>query len=73
MTDTRDGRVYTMVGIGNQTWMAENLNVDIFRNGDPIPEAKTNEEWIKAGEEGKPVWCYYDNNLKNLLQLCGLF
>jgi len=50
------------VKIGDQTWMAENLNVTTFRNGDSIPEARTNEEWKKAGEEGKPVWCYYNNN-----------
>lgn len=49
------------VKIGKQIWMTENLNVDKFRNGDPIPEAKTNEEWKKAGAEGKPAWCYYDN------------
>jgi uncharacterized protein (TIGR02145 family) len=51
--------------IGSQTWMAENLNVNVFRNGDTIPEAKTNEEWIKAGEEGKPAWCYYNNDTAN--------
>lgn len=28
------------VKIGNQIWMTENLNVDKFRNGDPIVEAK---------------------------------
>lgn len=50
------------IKIGNQIWMAENLSVDKFRNGDPIPEAKTAEEWKKAGEEGKPAWCYYDND-----------
>ena len=51
--------------IGNQTWMAENLIASNFRNGDIIPEAKTWEEWIKANEEEKPAWCYYENNLKN--------
>ena len=56
---------YKSVIIGEQEWMVENLNVDHFRNGDPIPEAKTNEEWIKAGEEQRPAWCYYDNDPKN--------
>jgi uncharacterized protein (TIGR02145 family) len=45
--------------------MTENLNVATFRNGDPIPEAKTKEEWEKAGQEGKPAWCYYENDPKN--------
>jgi uncharacterized protein (TIGR02145 family) len=53
------------VVIGTQTWMTENLNVDKFKNGDPIPEAKSVEEWTKAGKEGKPAWCYYDNDPKN--------
>lgn len=53
------------VTIGKQVWMTQNLNVDKFRNGDPIPEAKTDEEWIKAGENGEPAWCYYKNNPDN--------
>ena len=60
-----DNNVYKSVKIGEQEWMAENLNVDHFRNGDIIPEAKTNEEWIKAGEEKQPAWCYYNNNSSN--------
>lgn len=32
------------VQIGDQYWMSQNLNVSTFRNGDPIYEAKTNEE-----------------------------
>lgn len=56
---------YKTVTIGTQVWMKENLNVSTFRNGDPIPEAKTDEEWERAGEEGKPAWCYYNNDPKN--------
>jgi uncharacterized protein (TIGR02145 family) len=49
--------------IGSQTWMAENLNVDRFRNGDIIPEAKTVEEWTTALRNKQPVWSYnsYDS------------
>ena len=43
----------------------ENLNTSTFRNGDLIAEAKTNAEWIKAGEEGRPAWCYYGNDQNN--------
>lgn len=53
------------VTIGNQIWMAENLNVDKFRNGDPIPQAKTSEEWLAAAENGEPAWCFYDNDPAN--------
>ncbi len=53
------------VTIGQQVWMTRNLNVATFRNGDPIPQAKTDEEWVKAGENQQPAWCYYDNDPKN--------
>jgi uncharacterized protein (TIGR02145 family) len=53
------------VQIGKQIWMGENLNVDKFRNGDPIPEAKSVEEWIKAWKNDQPAWCYYDFNPAN--------
>jgi uncharacterized protein (TIGR02145 family) len=53
------------VTIGQQVWMKENLNVSTFRNGDPIPEAKTDEEWKKAGENKQPAWCYYNNDSSN--------
>lgn len=53
------------VKIGTQTWMTENLNLSTFRNGNPIPEAKTIEEWERAGNEGKPAWCYYNNDPRN--------
>ena len=53
------------VTIGIQVWMTKNLDVSTFRNGDPIPEAKTEEEWNKAGENKQPAWCYYDNDPAN--------
>jgi len=56
---------YKTVTIGTQVWMKENLNVSTFKNGDPIPEVKTDEEWERAGELKQPAWCYYDNDPKN--------
>ena len=53
------------VTIGTQTWTAKNLDVATFRNGDAIPEAKTNEEWQAAGVNKRPAWCYYNNDPKN--------
>jgi uncharacterized protein (TIGR02145 family) len=50
------------VTIGSQAWALANLSVGTFRNGDTIPEAKSNEEWSKAGEKGQPAWCYYNND-----------
>jgi uncharacterized protein (TIGR02145 family) len=56
---------YNTIIVGNQCWMAENLNISYFRNGDPIPEAKTDEEWKYAIYDRQPAWCYYENDPKN--------
>ena len=53
------------VRIGTQSWAIANLNVSTFRNGDSIPNARTNKEWVAAGESGKPAWCYYNNDPAN--------
>jgi uncharacterized protein (TIGR02145 family) len=37
-----EGNIYKTCRIGDQLWMAENLRVAHFRNGDPIPTADTN-------------------------------
>lgn len=47
------------VAIGDQIWMVENLNVDRFRNGDPIPNAVKVKEWKDAWENKQPAWCHY--------------
>lgn len=64
LTDN-EGTTYKTIKIGMQIWTAENLNVGHFQNGDPIPQAKTVEEWKNANENGKPAWCYYDNDPEN--------
>ncbi len=53
------------VTIGTQVWMTKNLDVDHFRNGNPIPQAKTDEEWERAGKNKQPAWCYYNNDPAN--------
>lgn len=58
----QEGKEFATVMIGNQLWMAENLNVSSFRNGDPIPEVRSAGEWEKAGEAGQPAWCHYNND-----------
>src|ERR1035437_5039290 len=61
----KDGNSHNTVHIGSQVWMAANLNVSHFRNGDIIPEAEGADEWKKAGIDRRPAWCYYDNNPVN--------
>jgi uncharacterized protein (TIGR02145 family) len=61
-TKDQDGNTFKTVKIGNQIWMAENLNVEHYRNGDLIPQVKDKEEWTKL-KTG--AWCYYDNDPEN--------
>ena len=56
---------FESIKIGEQEWLVKNLDVDKFRNGDPIPNIKDNEEWIEAGRNSQPAWCYYDNDPEN--------
>jgi uncharacterized protein (TIGR02145 family) len=56
---------FKIVTIGTQQWMAENLNVGTFRNGEAIPEAKTVEQWKAAYYKEEAAWCYYNNDPSN--------
>jgi uncharacterized protein (TIGR02145 family) len=60
-----NGQKYKTILIGEQLWLAENLNTSNFRNGDAIFHAKSMKKWIRAGEKGKPAWCYYNNDPAN--------
>lgn len=53
------------IKIGNQISSSKNLNVDTFRNGDPIPHVENDEQWEKAGKNCEPGWCYYNNDPAN--------
>lgn len=59
------GQEYRTVKIGDQEWLADNLSVTRFSNGDLIPEAKSDYEWKTAGNNKQPAWCYYANHSGN--------
>jgi uncharacterized protein (TIGR02145 family) len=56
---------YTSIEIDGTFWMAENLNVKTFRNGDSIPQATDTESWERAASNRTPAWCYYEFNPSN--------
>jgi uncharacterized protein (TIGR02145 family) len=62
--DSHKNQADTVI-IGKQIWTTANLNTNTFRNGDTIFEAKTIDEFKKAGVEKKPAWCYYNNDSLN--------
>lgn len=54
-----DGNAYPTIIIGDQIWMAENLRVTKYRNGNPIPNVTGNAAW-QALTSG--AYCWYDND-----------
>jgi uncharacterized protein (TIGR02145 family) len=68
LTD-QEGNVYKTITIGTQTWMAENLRVTKYRNGDPIVNVTGNAAWtiLSTG-----ACCSYGNTDSNdLITLYG--
>lgn len=57
-TDGMDAAIPS-VTIGAQVWMARNLEVTAFRNGDPIPAAAGNAGWAAAARDRVPAWTTY--------------
>ena len=57
-----DGNIYEVIQIGNQLWIAENLKVMHYKNGDEISSGLDNENWAST-EEGSYV--IYNNNPQN--------
>jgi uncharacterized protein (TIGR02145 family) len=53
-----DRNVYRTVKIGKQVWMAQNLRVSRYNNGDSIKYIVNDTTW-KAVTQG--AWCFYGN------------
>jgi uncharacterized protein (TIGR02145 family) len=65
-----DGNVYQTVTIGTQVWMAENLKVIHYRNGDPIPNVVDGSTWagLTTG-----AYCEYNNDPVNVASYGRLY
>ncbi|MDO9549310.1 MAG: FISUMP domain-containing protein, partial [Candidatus Marinimicrobia bacterium] len=57
-----DGNIYKTIKIGTQIWMAENLKVTHYRNGDAIPNVTDDTQW---GDLTTEAYCNYDNDANN--------
>jgi uncharacterized protein (TIGR02145 family) len=53
-----DGKIYSCVTIGTQTWTAENSNETKYRDGSLIPEVTDNTAWSALTTGGR---CSYNN------------
>jgi uncharacterized protein (TIGR02145 family) len=49
----------TSVKICDQVWMDKNLDVDRYRNGDPIPKVTDNNAWFNLTTG---AYCYFNND-----------
>lgn len=58
-----DGNVYKTVVIGEQVWMAENLKVTHYRNGEVIPNVTGGSEWSNVSTGAH---CSFDNGGINI-------
>jgi uncharacterized protein (TIGR02145 family) len=45
--------------------MTKNLDVSTFRNGDSIPQVQDMLQWREHCWDGKPAWCYLNENPRN--------
>jgi uncharacterized protein (TIGR02145 family) len=51
-----EGNVYTTIQIGSQCWMAENLKVERYNNGDDIPTGLSNSAWSSTNSGAFAVY-----------------
>lgn len=65
-----DGNIYVTTKIGTQWWMAENLKVTRYQNGDSIPNVTTDSTWITLTSG---AYCNYDNDTTNVSTYGSLY
>ncbi len=65
-----DGNVYSVVTVGSQCWLGENLNVTRFRDGSPIPEVTNATAWKNLNT---PARVSYGNDGNNDLTYGKLY
>jgi len=58
-----DGNIYQTITIGTQVWMAENLKVTHYSNGDAIPNVTNSETWVGLTTG---AYCEYNNDVNNV-------
>jgi uncharacterized protein (TIGR02145 family) len=58
-----DGNIYKTVTIGTQVWMAENLKVTRYRNGDALPNITVASAWVGLTTG---AYCNYNNDVSNV-------
>jgi uncharacterized protein (TIGR02145 family) len=62
--DDRDNKTYKSVTIGEQVWMAENINSTKYSDDTAIPLVENTTSWVNLGIEDK-AYCYYENDPSN--------
>jgi len=56
---------YNVIKIGDLYWTVENLKTTKLNDGTDIELITEKKEWIDAGVNDMPAYCYYDNDLSN--------
>ncbi len=69
-----DGNSYPTVQIGSQIWMAQNLRVTHYSNGDAIPEISDYGVWANLDDNNiDDAFCWFDNDTSNAIPYGALY